>query len=48
METFLDSLIYHYDKDNKFEKIQEIIKTKQLIKNNVNIENALFSMILKN
>jgi hypothetical protein len=47
IETFLDSLIYHYEKENKFKQIQKIIKTKQLIKNNVNIENALFWMILK-
>lgn len=46
IENFLDSLIYHYDKQNKFKKIQKIIKTKQLIKNNVNRENALFWMIL--
>lgn len=48
LNVFLDALIFYYNKQKQFEKIDNIINTKKLIETNVWMENALFNMVIGN
>lgn len=46
--VFLDTLLYHYERESNYKMINQLIQTRKRIDANVSVENALFSFALHN
>lgn len=46
LEVFLDTLLYHYEREQNYQMISELIETRKKLGYNISAENVLFSFAL--
>lgn len=46
LEVFLDTLLYHYEREHNYAMIAELIETRKKLGYNISAENVLFSFAL--
>jgi|GEM_PF-5814805 len=46
IEIFLDTLLYHYEREKNYKMIGQLIETRKKLEQNISAENVLFSFAL--